>query len=43
MVNEAEAVTLEGEAVDFLEVDADKKDEATLRDAVAEEVLAPEG
>ena len=34
---------VEGEAVDFPEVDADRKDEATLRDAVAEEVLAPAG
>ena len=32
---------MEGEAVDFPEVDADKKDEATLRDVVAEEVLVP--
>ena len=43
MVKEAEAAAVEGEAVDFPEVDADRKDEATLRDAVAEEVLAPAG
>ena len=34
---------MEGEAVDFPEVDADRKDEATLRDAVAEEVLVSAG
>ena len=39
MVKETEAATLEGEAVDFPEVDADRKHEATLRDIVAEEVL----
>ena len=43
VVKEAEAAAVEGEAVDFPEVDADRKDEATLRDAVAEEVLAPAG
>ena len=32
---------VEGEAVDFPEVDTDGKDEATLRDFVAEEVLVP--
>ena len=32
---------MEGEAVDFPEVDADRKDEATLRDVVTEEVLVP--
>ena len=32
---------MEGEVVEFLEVDADRKDETTLRDAVAEEVLVP--
>ena len=42
VVKEAETVT-EGEAADFAEVDADRKDEAVLRDAVAEEVLAPAG
>ena len=41
VVKEAEAATVEGEAVDFPEVDADGKDEATLRDFVAEGVLAP--
>ena len=43
VVKEAEDVTVEGEAVDFPEVDADRKDEATLRDDVAEDVLAPAG
>ena len=43
VVKEAEAVAVEGEVVDFPEVDADRRDEATLRDAVAEEVLAPAG
>ena len=43
VVKEAEAAAVEGEAVDFPEVDADRKDEATLRDALAEEVLAPAG
>ena len=42
-VKEAEAATVEVESVDFPEADADRKDEATLRDAVAEEVLVPEG
>ena len=37
----AEAAAVEGEAVDCPEVDADKKHEATLRDAVAEDVLVP--
>ena len=41
VVKEAEAAAVEGEAVDFPEVDADRKHEATLRDAVAEEVLVP--
>ena len=41
VVKEAETVAVEGEAVDFPEVDADGKDEATLRDFVAEEVLVP--
>ena len=36
-------MTVEGEAVDFPEVDADGKDEATLRDVVTEEVLVPAG
>ena len=43
VVKEAEAAAVEGEAVDFPEEDADRKDEATLRDAVAEEVLSPAG
>ena len=43
VVKEAETVAVEGEAVDFPEVDADKKDEATLRDVVAEEVLVSTG
>ena len=34
---------MERVSVDFPEVDADRKDEATLRDAVAKEVLAPAG
>ena len=33
--------TLDRETVDFPEVDADRKDEATPRDSVAEEVLVP--
>ena len=41
VVKEAEAAAVEGDAVDFPEVDADRKDEATLRDVVAEEVLVP--
>ena len=41
VVKEAEAAAAEGEAVDFPEVNADRKDEATLRDGVAEEVLVP--
>ena len=32
VAKEAEIMTVEGEAVDFPEVDADRKDEATLRD-----------
>ena len=36
-----EAAAVEGEVVKFPEVDADRMDEATLRDAVAEEVLVP--
>ena len=43
LMKEAEVAVVEDEAVDFPEVDADGKDEATLRDAVAEEVLAPAG
>ena len=39
VVKEAEAAAVEGETVDFPEVDADRKDEATLCDVVAEEVL----
>ena len=42
VVKEAEAAAVEDEAVDYPEVDADRK-EATLRDAVAEEVLVPAG
>ena len=43
VVKEAEAAAVEGEAVDFPEVDADKKHEATRREVEAEEVLAPAG
>ena len=39
VVKEAEAVTVEGEAVDLPEVDTDRKHEATLHDVVTEEVL----
>ena len=38
---EAEAAIEEGEAVDFPEVDVDRKHEATLRDVVTGEVLVP--
>ena len=41
VVKESEIVTVEGEAVDFPEVDTDGKDEATLRDVVTEEMLVP--
>ena len=41
VVKEAEAAVVESVSVDFPEVDADRKDEAVLRDAVAEEVLVP--
>ena len=41
VVKEAETAAVEGEAVDFPEVDADRKDEATLRDVMAEEMSAP--
>ena len=41
VVKEAETVTVDGEAVDFPEVDDDRKDEATLCDVVTEEVLVP--
>ena len=41
VVKEAETVTVEGEVVDFPEVDADRKDEATLRDVMTEEMLVP--
>ena len=34
---------MEGEVVDFPEVDADRKHEATLRDAVAEDLLVLAG
>ena len=43
VVKEAEAAAVERVSVDFLAVDADRKDEAVLRDAVAEEVLVPAG
>ena len=43
VMKEAEAAAVEGEAVDFPEVDADRRDEAVLRGAVAEEVLVPAG
>ena len=39
--NETEAMAVEVEAVDFPEVDADGKDETTLRGVVAEEVVIP--
>ena len=42
VMKEAEAVIVKGEAVDFPEVDFDRKDEATLRVVVTEEVLVPE-
>ena len=41
VVKETEAAAVVVEAVDFPEVDADRKHEATLRDVVAEEVLVP--
>ena len=41
VVKEAEAVIVEGEAVNLPEVDDDRKDEATLRDVVTEEMLVP--
>ena len=43
VVKEAENAAVERVSVDFPEVDADRKDEAVLRDAAAEEVLAPAG
>ena len=43
VVKEAEAAAVERMSVDCPEVDADRKDEALLRDAVAEEVLVPAG
>ena len=43
VVKEAEAAAVERVSVDFPAVDADRKDEAVLRDSVAEEVLAPAG
>ena len=43
VVKEAEDVAVEGKAVDLPEVDADGKDEAALRDVVAEEVSVPAG
>ena len=41
VVKEAETVTVEGEAVDFPEVDVDRKHEATLLDVLTEEMLVP--
>ena len=41
VVKEAEAVTMECEAVDFPEADDDGKDEATLSDVVTEEMFVP--
>ena len=41
VVKEAETAVVEGEAVDFLEVNVDRKDEATLCDVVTEEVWVP--
>ena len=41
VVKEAETAVVEGEAVDLPEVYSDRKDEATLRDVVIEEVLVP--
>ena len=41
VVKEAETAILEGEAVDLPEVYEDRKDEATLRDVVTEEMLVP--
>ena len=41
VVKEAEAAIVEGDVVDFPEVDVDRKDEGTLRDVVTEEVLVP--
>ena len=43
VVKEAEATAEERVSVDFPEVDADRKDEAVLRDVVAEELLVPAG
>ena len=43
VVKEADSAAVERVSVDFPEVDADRKDEAVLRDAVAEKVLAPAG
>ena len=43
VAKEAEAAAVERVSVDFPEVDADRKDEAVLRDAVADELLAPAG
>ena len=42
-MKEAETGAVERVSVDFPEVNADRKDEAVLLDAVAEEVLAPAG
>ena len=41
VMKEAETAVVESEVVDFLEVSVDRKDEATLRDVVTEEVLVP--
>ena len=41
VVKEAETVSVEGEAINLLEVYDDRKDEATLCDVMTEEVLVP--
>ena len=41
VMKEAETAVVESEAVDFPEVTINRKDEATLRDVVTEEVLVP--
>ena len=41
VIKEVETAVVESEAVDFPEVNVDRKDEATLRDVVTEEVLVP--
>ena len=42
-MNETEAMAVEVDAVDFLEVYDDRKDEATRCDVMTEEVLVPQG